>query len=550
MNRKKLFAITLALTVAVLIGFSQLAPSSATHARKMPPGALLYLEAGNFAGLLSEWAGSTAKAEWQSSANYEVFLRTGLLGRLDGASAEFTKASGVAHDWNFISSIAGGQSAMAIYDIGNLKFVYITRLSAAKLAQTKIWQARTGYATRSASGKNYFIKNDTPSHRTACMANDGDLLILTTDESLMAATLSLLSAPAGSLASQPWFNSVWNPAEANSDLRMVYNMNELVKTPHFRSYWIQHNVSQLKPFSAGSSSLVRQAAAWTESRVMLRSEPETIAPASLNSLSNAIPQNAGFIKVWSTPQPDYLATLIGHRILGGRQQAAIPYNTAPSETSIQESGDSADLEARIDDAPLKETSSGFNRDPWLRFFTTNIPKAALSVGGTRPGPDGVFTSTEAAVVIEFNAPINTDDWSATMLDSMEGIHSVSRLGLKWLQRPGYRALDGLLPLFGTTVGNRLILTNSESLITEMLITSTTVALDPTTTYFAQFRHGKERPAFGQLMKMIDVTPTPGALFSENLTSLSSVLRRFDSATVVRRDLGDRIQETVTYRIAP
>ena len=550
MNRKKLFAVTLALTVAVLISFSQLAPSAATHAGKMPPGALLYLEAANFVGLLSEWAGSTAKAEWQNSANYEAFLRTGLLGRLDGASAEFTKASGVAHDWNFISSVAGGQSAMAIYDIGNLKFVYITRLSAAKLAQTKIWQARTGYATRSASGKNYFIKNDTASHRTACMANDGDLLILTTDESLMAATLSLLSTPTGSLASQPWFNAVWNPAEANSDLRMVYNINELVKTPYFRSYWIQHNVSQLKPFSAGSASLLRQASAWTESRMMLRTEPETASPGSLNSLVSAIPQNAGFIKAWSTPQPDQLATLIGHRILGGRQQTAIPYNTAPAETSVQESGDSADLEARIDDAPLKETSTGFNRDPWLSFFTTNIPKAALSLGGTRPGPDGVFTSTQAAIVIEFNTPINADDWSATMLDSMEGVHSVSRLGLKWLQRPGYKALDGLLPLYGTAVGNRLILSNSELLITEMLATNTSLPLDATTTYFAQFRHGKERPAFGQLMKMIDVTPSPGALFSENLTSLSSVLKRFDSATVVRRDFGDRLQETVTYGITP
>ena len=38
------------------------------------------------------------------------------------------------------------------------------------------------------------------------------------------------------------------------------------------------------------------------------------------------------------------------------------------------------------------------------------------------------------------------------------------------------------------------------------------------------------------------------MFSENLSSLSAALRRFDSASVVRRDLGNQLRETVTYRL--
>ena len=557
MNRRSIVVSALVSLVAVLIGYSQLSPVVPTLAEKMPPGALLFVEAANLGGLLSEWSGSREKTEWLRSANYEAFLRSGLLGRLDGASTEFTQASGVANDWNFLTSVAGAQSAMAIYDIGNMKFIYVSRLPSAKLAQSKIWQARTSYSTRTASGKNYFVKSDGPSRRTACLASDGDLLILTTDESLMAATLAQLASPTGSLRSQPWFSAAWNPAEGNSELHMVFNLNDLVKTPHFRSYWVQQNVSQLNQFSAGASSLARQAASWTESRILLRNEPLTAAIKSpLNSLANAMPQNAGFYKAWSAPEPEELAALIGYRLLGGKQQAAIHYNSAPAEAGVTESGNSGDLETRIDDAPMKEASAGFNRESWLRFFARNVPRSALAIGGTRPGPDGVFTTTESAIVIEFDKPLVGDEWTGAMVESMEGLHSVSRLGLRWQLRRtrsnAYQALEGLLPLYGSQIGSRVILSNSETLLAEVISATgaAPMALDASTIYFAQFRHGKERPAFGQLMRMIDSAPTPGALFSENLASLSNVLRRFDSATVVRRDLGDRLLETVTYRIAP
>ena len=106
MNRRSIVVSALVSLVAVLIGYSQLSPVVPTLAEKMPPGALLFVEAANLGGLLSEWSGSREKTEWLRSANYEAFLRSGLLGRLDGASTEFTQASGVAN--NLIPSVLSG----------------------------------------------------------------------------------------------------------------------------------------------------------------------------------------------------------------------------------------------------------------------------------------------------------------------------------------------------------------------------------------------------------------------------------------------------------
>ena len=561
MNRRLVIIASVA-AAALSFGFWQVSQPQSSLAEKLPPGALLYLEAADFGGLLGEWNGSREKAEWVKSPNYESVARTRLLGRLGSAGDEFTAASGLPNDLDLLNSVAGGQSALAIYDIGNMKFVYLSRLSAAKLAQTKLWQARGTFQARSASGKTYFAKTDAGSKRVASFAHDGDLLILATGENLMSATLAQLTATTGSLRSEPWFDAVWNAAGNNGALRMVYNMQALVRSPHFRSYWIQHNVSELKPFNSGAATLTRSGREWVESRVLLRGEPTVANPVSLDGLRSLVPQTAGAFRAWATPDPVQLTALIGTRILGSQarqgslQQAQ--FQQAPQESGIVEQGFSGDLESRLDDAPVEEKGAAFNAAPLEDLFRNNAPKAVLTLGATHLAADQVFHAIDAAVVVELTSAVTTEAWTSAVSASMAGLHSASQLGMRWRAKSNYQALDGLLPVFGTMSGTRLVLSNSEKFLTEILAGSTTPALDPTTIYFAEVRHNQERGAFQAMMRLIDSSspqpPQEGAapreplMFSENLASLSTLLRRFDAATVIRRDLGNQIQETVTYRL--
>jgi hypothetical protein len=74
------------------------------------------------------------------------------------------------------------------------------------------------------------------------------------------------------------------------------------------------------------------------------------------------------------------------------------------------------------------------------------------------------------------------------------------------------------------------------------------------TYAAGFRHALERSRFVGVMRLVD-NPFRGSenrqplFFSQNIASLSEVLSRIDSASIVVRDRGSAVSQTMTYRLA-
>ena len=111
----------------------------------VPAGALLYLQAKDFSSLLSDWNASPQKQAWLASSNYEVFSRSRLLLRLRDAGRQFATAAGLPPDMNFLTQVAGGQSALALYDIGKLQFLYVTRSPSATAMQSQLWQTRARF---------------------------------------------------------------------------------------------------------------------------------------------------------------------------------------------------------------------------------------------------------------------------------------------------------------------------------------------------------------------------------------------------------------------
>ncbi|HYW37977.1 MAG TPA: hypothetical protein VE957_07685 [Terriglobales bacterium] len=51
---------------------------------------------------------------------------------------------------NFLWQVAGTRSALALYDIGKLEFLYVTYLPSAKSVQTTLWQTRAPNSSRAA----------------------------------------------------------------------------------------------------------------------------------------------------------------------------------------------------------------------------------------------------------------------------------------------------------------------------------------------------------------------------------------------------------------
>jgi hypothetical protein len=255
MKRAWIFILIFTVCLAVgLAAYEIAAPSKPQLSTYVPAGAMLYLQAKNFSSLLTDWNASSQNQQWLKSDNYEVFSRSRLFLRLKGASDQFAAAAGLPPDMNFLTQVAGSESALALYDIGKLQFLYISRLPSASSMQTALWQTRSKFEPREAGGITFYLRRDPDSEREVEFAVAGDYLLLATREDLMAGALQLMAGSKDhTIEGEQWWSQSVAAAEATGDLRMVLNLDKIVPSPYFRSYWIQQNVTEMKQYSAAIS---------------------------------------------------------------------------------------------------------------------------------------------------------------------------------------------------------------------------------------------------------------------------------------------------------
>jgi hypothetical protein len=126
----------------------------------LPDGALLYLEAKDFGSLLKDWPASDAMRTWLASDNHEAFSRSRLFTRLSQAQQEFSAAAGIPTDDGLLAKVAGKESCLGLYDIGNLEFVYVTKLYQSDLDGTQLWYTRGKFEQRAKCGAQTYIRPD------------------------------------------------------------------------------------------------------------------------------------------------------------------------------------------------------------------------------------------------------------------------------------------------------------------------------------------------------------------------------------------------------
>src|SRR5215510_1936105 len=322
----------------------------------VPEGALLYIEAKDFSRLLQAWNASPEKAAWLGSDNRGVFAQSRLFLRLERHFRHFGAAAGVPADRDFVTAAAGEESALALYDIGKIQFVYITHLRSRNFLNSALWQSRNKFQTRFAGGATFFLGKDDESKQDVAFAIAGDYLVLTTREDLMVRTLQLLDKqPERSINKEPWYSAaVAAAAKARGDLRMVLDLKRIAVEPHFRTYWVPQNITEMQGYLSAISDLYCEGNVYREERVLLRKEnrqgghEEGNASPAVADLLRMVPSDYGFYQAQTAGSQDVLQVL---------QQVILPQRHEASETERQapqvsltdgEVGSASDLETRID----------------------------------------------------------------------------------------------------------------------------------------------------------------------------------------------------------
>jgi hypothetical protein len=562
MNR----AIVIAMLVVGLLGASWAAyrvavPPQAEPelSRLVPSGALLYLQAKDFSSLLSGWNQSREKGDWLASKNYEVFSRSRLFLRLKDAGGEFSAAARLPATSDLLRQVAGRQSALAIYDIGKLQFVYITRLPSTDFAGSTLWQTRSSFESRTAGSIRYFYRKDPDSGRETTFAVHGDYLFLATREDLMARSLELLGgAKNPSLAEEPWMSRSVVAAGAPGDLRMVLNLDKIIPSPYFRSYWLPQNITGTSHFSAAISDLTREASEYREERTLLKKDSTQTGQAkgavAVADLLRLVPAKATWYEAKADPEPKDSLELLTADILSPHRS---PFRTEKVAPDVQlgngETGSSADLETRIDQPPTQNVAPGDSHAALQDVLAKSHILAELQIKCTDRDPSSVFVHIHSAVAF-----LGERDWDqravqAALVGFVQPEFTTNQMGMGWKDSSGFRVLDGLWPLSIAVRGKYLIVSSDPSLMEDTLGGMKKKTATSAAEFAAGFDFDREVDNFASLTRLLDrqspsvANDTTPQFFSENVGSLGSTLRNVSSEKIVIHDNGDRQTQTVVYR---
>jgi len=538
------------------------APAAQPLSKYVPAGPLLYLEAKDFSALLSDWNSSPQKRQWIQSDDYEVFSRSRLFLRLKGASDQFTVAAGLPPDMNFLTQVSGERSALALYDIGNLQFLYITYLPSAKSMETTLWQTRAKFEPRSAGGVDFYLRRDPESKREVAFAIAGDYLLLATREDLMAGALQLISGkPDRTIESEPWWTQSTAAAGPAGDLRMVLDLEKLVPNGYFRTYWVQQNITDLSQYSAAVSDLVRSSREYREERVLIRKKeleagPSADGPSTAAELARLVPDDAGVYVSVANPPADACFALLETKLLAPHLGPQPASQIAPQvQLTSGEQGGGSDLETRIDQAPA--TRSAQQSTSTLQELLNKTPiLASLQVQSTQGDKAGVFARMHSAVVLVAASDWNEAGVQSALTDFIRPGLTASQLGVAWQQESGYQELDGLWPLAAAVRGKYLLVSDAPALMESMLSNFSRKSDRKPAELLAAFNHRREHDNFTRFASFVD-RPNIGIaygqnserqpqFFSGNMASLSSTLAAVSAETIEVRGDGSKVRQTVTY----
>jgi len=542
-------------------------------AQLFPGDALLYLEARDLHGLLNDWDSSKEKRAWLTGDNYAAFSRSRLFERLAQAQNEFSTAASIPTDGKLLASVAGTQSALALYDIGNLEFIYITRMSQAQAEATPLWQAHNRFELRAEGAAQFYVRIDQQSSRTAAFALRDGWLILGTRTDLVAGVLDrLASATTHSLSADAWYADAAKQATGPAqDLRMVLNLEKIVPSPYFRSYWIQRNITDMSQYRAALCDLHRAPDAYVEQRVLLRKPGiSAVASGNVQQLLSLVPDEAAFASAQTSPSLERVTTELRENFLDLRATATGATRSAPAAVMTANAGTADALEERIDVAPVLAHSAD-SYQPLSALLAAAQPTAMLLLYQTHASSSEMFVHVDQAAVLE--GTWQQHDAELAITAALRRQLTASQLGVGWSTRSAsngpYSVLDGPVPLAVAVRDNRLFIATSESLIQSLLASNHSASGTPggTLTYAAVFRHSaREQAAFRSLVLRLDAASHGGAtqdtvdsdgasvhtdgqsptFFSGNIASLSRMFNSAASEKIEERDEGAQVRQIVRY----
>lgn len=549
----------------------------------MPRGALVYVQARDLSALVKTWMASTARDKFYKSASFDAFSKSRIWLKFEARKDDFEKALGFGFNESRFAELAGGASAISIYDIGKLEMVFVTEVPRERAIATILFQKLADFQERTSDAGAYYARDVTTDggrlNQQFCFAHSNGKLIITTTEGLMIRALgNAKAAGADSLLADVMATAQQAKGFTAHEVTLWLDQTRLNRNRHFNSYWIHHNVTgsqSLASIESGLLDLRFTPQGMTEQRWFKMSagagtDAKALTGNQANALLRFAPADAQLVEVHAGGTNESLAESVSDALFGHLPEEAPARPDIPDHTNSS-SDDSArterysrldsrfDIDVDDEQAPNRNPNSQTARpksDSGLQPAAADfIPVLAkLSPSGycelvrSKADPGKPFVHFERALVIEMKseAAIDRAALERAITDEMRARFVVAGVDprLAWQDESTVRYLAQSLLEKGAaySVSSKyLILASSKEFARDIIQAGAVAAtgaasIDGAVQFYALVRVADAKPVFDKLMSKLDGKEEQPAserkddteegdkeikFFSENLSSLIS-----------------------------
>jgi hypothetical protein len=523
----------------------------------MPRGAMVYVQARDLSAIMKRWMASPVHDRFYKSPSFTSFSGSRIFVKLQDRKADFERAIGFGLGEDRLAELAGGPSAVSVYDIGKLEIVFVTEMPRAQAVATALFKQAPQFQERASGDSSYYVHDVTTDggrlNQQFCFAYAGGRLIVTSTEGLMIRALAnAKAAGTDSLLADVLATSEHARSLATHDITMWIDQSKLNKSRHFNSYWIYHNESKgaadsLADIDSGLLDLRFAPDGMHEQRwFVLKTDvgtQSTIAGEQATALMRFVPMNAQFVVVHGQPGTgEDLGAAVSRALFGklpDESPAGPPVADGASQTSKGEDDHGSSeryshLDTRFDvdvddehapklggKAPPTASRKGTTAiDQDARFAKAIAPvlsklspagyceMARSSVESGKP-----FARFERAVVIELGnaSALDRNALEPTIINEMRARFVVSGAepGLEWRDEANVRYLAQSLLEQGAAFslsGKYLVLSSNKEFGRDILqagSSKATISVEGQANLFALVRVAEAKPVFDKLMSKLD-----------------------------------------------
>lgn len=249
-----------------------------------------------------------------------AFEQSRLYLKLENKLEEASKISGFEISLETLSEVAGEESALALYDIGELSMVFLSTVSRSQMMKTKFANPGKRFEERKKGDVIYFVASDETGAVFAFAITDRWFLF-SNKLSLMEQTIELLVGNSKEdLSNSDWFKGILEPSLLSADLVVALNQSALNDDLYFKTYWLHKNAKQLRWIDRTILALKFEQNLIRETRVFTIAEDANQPFAGKASQELArIPQGAMWLDVRASENPQEVADCLVKWILGDNQ---------------------------------------------------------------------------------------------------------------------------------------------------------------------------------------------------------------------------------------